>query len=306
MEREVEALLLAGAPGFAVLHDFFHQADIDHEKILILTHDPQLLYALLHLVALHPDDVAALSNYLMEATADRPQSFIRREVFNFVPVFLNHHKGKYPELRERLKNEIDLQIEKGAYYLDKVFLAMRDLGHSSPVPPLAALLDDPQKKEMHPTIIDHLANRGPDGMAALVAFAQEGKNPQLPSLGLALKAIAAKSEGGKTAEFRRFLEHPAPAVRLTALRVYFEFPRDLDDLPLARQFLDSETGLGSKRSFIAALRRRNGHLLDALASEPDRIALAEVRVLVEREAAAAQAQKQRGASPPSVPSPRAR
>ncbi|MCZ6795717.1 MAG: hypothetical protein O7J95_19090, partial [Planctomycetota bacterium] len=163
MFRTLETLLLSGEDGFSVIHQFLHEADLDRPRILTLTHDPQLVFGLLRLVGLHVAEVAELSAYLMDATARRPQSFIRREIFNFLPVFLNHHRGRFPELRRRLEEDIVQQLEMGGDYLYKVSLAIRDLEFQPPVEPLEGILRDPARAENHGTICDYLARGGPDG-----------------------------------------------------------------------------------------------------------------------------------------------
>ena len=61
MSGQMEKLLFAGEKGYKRAHEFFHQCDVEHQKILILTHDLQLTYGLLRLVQFYPDEVVTFA-----------------------------------------------------------------------------------------------------------------------------------------------------------------------------------------------------------------------------------------------------
>ena len=119
MYTAMEKRLLGEEKGHQELLQFFIACDQEHEKILTLTHDSRLVFAMLRLVALYPGETAALCAYMIRNTREQTGSFVRREIYNFLPVFLNYHRGKYPELRQLLKEAIVVQLQKGGDYLSK-------------------------------------------------------------------------------------------------------------------------------------------------------------------------------------------
>ncbi len=299
LSRKLKPLLLSGKEGFAIIYEFLHETDVDREKILTLTHHPLLIHGLLRLVALHPEEVARLSEYLMDATADWPESFIRREIFNFLPVFLNHHKGRFPKLQERLEREIVYQIDHGGEYLYKVFLAMRDLDFHPPATLFLPLLNNPKRREEQAMILDYVSGQGEEGLEVTLHFVRESSDPRHPSIGYALKKIATIDEARKTRALAEFLEHSNTDIRRAATMVFFEFPRELDAMPRALDLLNSENAtFNQKRVFVSILRQKNLEILQTLSNEQEEITSTQVRELV-RQASASQPPKSPGSPSPA-------
>jgi len=269
-----EPLLVRGPEGYAVLHAFFHAADVEHEKILTLTHDPQLLYALLRLTAVHPERIAELSRYLMRVTRDRPQSFIRREIYNFVPVFLKHHEGCFPELWKELEEDMVFQIESGAQYLHKVLYAMRELRFEPPDGAYLKLLESPRGQVAHPPAIAHLAARGPDGLRILAQHVKESKDAASPTVRLALRSIGEKEStndpvlpvGGTPAStiLAPFLVDPRPEVRRAAREGYFSRPRGAEAATRALEYLEAEDDARARTILLSLIRRHSPEMIAVL------------------------------------------
>jgi hypothetical protein len=296
LSREVEKLLLGGQEGFALLHDFFQQADVDHPKIDAITHHPQLIYSMLRVVALHPDEVARFSSYLMKATRDQPQSWLRREYFNFLPVFLLQHPGRYPDLRQDLEDDIVFQIQQGGAFLYKVSLAMRDLDFKPPAEIFLPILEDPEKRESHGLVIQELAARKDEGLRLLRRYIDETKDFKSPTMGAVLEAVA-QLEGAGGGTVAKLLDHEDPSLRGAALFAYFGQPRDDTELPRAIEFLNSTMASpAQKRTFISLLAQRNTDLFDSLfAGAETSIADPQVKEALRRTAAAVARQKARKA-----------
>jgi len=274
LSRELEKHLLRGPEGYAVMHDFFHEADIQHEKIDALTHHPQLIYCILRLVALYPNEVAEASRHLIKATKDRPESWIRRELFNFLPVFILHHPGRYPELRRELEEDIVYQIEMGGAFLYKVSLAMRDLDFRPPVEIFLPLLLDPKKYELHGMVVEHLAGRKEEGLEILCRYLHESRDFKTPTVGAVLSAVMSLEKGlepGKASgRVEKLLEHPDADLRRAAYFVYFEEPRDVAELPRVIDLLNSEScTLLQKRAFITLLAQKSLDLFQVLFEQAD-------------------------------------
>ncbi|HVR74688.1 MAG TPA: hypothetical protein VMT52_10165 [Planctomycetota bacterium] len=280
MSRMLEGLLLAGENGFAVLHDFFHQADVEHEKILTLTHHHQLVFAMLRIVALHPSEVASLSRYLMKVTRDRPGSFIRREIYNFLPVFLKYHQGKFPEVRKDLEEDILFQLEQGGEYLNKVGIAIRDLQFQPPIDTILGFLADPAKRDMHSTLIKHLVSRGDEGVDALVRHVREAKDRRQASVAEALREVAGSGAPGKAGVLEELLRHEDPDLRRAAILAHFSFPRGEESVRLAIDHLNAGGDLGKSRAFLALLRQRNRAFLALLKEHAQEVHAEDVRALL--------------------------
>jgi len=301
MYREMEKLILRREEGWSVLYEFFDAADRDHPKILTLTHDPQLVFAMLRIIARHPDETAGISRYLMQRTKEHPESFIRREIYNFVPVFLNYHRGKYPEVRKDLEEDIVYQLEKGGQYNYKVFLAMRDLDFHPPAEKLYPILHDPANVELHNPLIQYLASRKEEGLKVLVKHITEAPQPTHPSVRAALLALAGMESSGGLEALKAFLEHPNLDLRATACRAFFSYPRGRESLPYAVSFLNSAAVEKQKRVFVTLLLRRNARFLELLRAEAETVQDPAIRELLRAEPAA-RASKENGApSPPEEP-----
>lgn len=280
LSREVEQLVLAGEEGFGRLHQYFHQADLDHQKLLALVHEPLLICSLLRVVALHPDEVAELSRYLMKATQDRPESYIRREIYSFVPVFLNHHRGRYPELRAELEQDILHQLDTGGQYFEKIAIAMRNLGFEVPLERLLKLLEDPSKASLHAQLLSLVVARGDDAVPVLLRLVRETRHPELRSVADALRGIARIDYDRKSKLLDEFLSDSRPQVHRAAVVAYFSFPRDETALPLAFEHLNSGLDDGDFRAFLILLRQRNGAFLKLLKERSDSVVSEERRKLL--------------------------
>ena len=259
-----EPLLLRGPDGFAVLHDFFHAADVDHPKILTLTHDPQLLYGLLRLTAFRPREVAELSRYLMRVTRDRPKSFIRREIYNFVPVFLKHHDGCFPELWKELEQDLVFQIESGADFTNKVLYALRELRFEPPERAWLALLETPGARAAHPPAIAHLAARGADGLRVLARHVKESKDGASPTVRQALRTIGEKETTEEPEILAPFLADSRPEVRRAAREGYLSRPRGAEGAPRALEYLEGEDEPRARTVLLSLIRRNSPEMIAAL------------------------------------------
>ncbi len=282
LSHEFERLLLLGPKGHAVLFDFFHACDLDRPKMLKLTHHPQTVLAMLQVITGHPDEVVKLVYDLLDRTAEIPESFIRREMFNFVPVLLAHHEGKYPKLAERLKEEIELQLRSGGEWMYKTMLAAEILEYEPPVDAFEGILGDLEKRAFHAMIIDHLSGRGADGLEAIYRYVDATPPEGSPAVGRALTKIATLE--GTSDRFARYLHDDRSSVRLAALTIYFREERAGSDVELARDFLESEAPKGMKRALLRVLRRANAALVASLVEARDNLTHAEAREILDAEA----------------------
>ena len=292
MYAELARRLEAGRSGFAEIHEFLHLADLDRPKILDLTHDPVLLYALLRLASTHKQAVADCTRYLLDATRDRHESFIRREVFNFAPVFVNFYPGKFPALRQRVKRGIDRQIELRGDYMYKVLLAIRDLDYAPPPQAFIPYLEDRGQSHGHTLVVNYLVTRGDQGLRALQEFATR-KGVAYPTVPHALRAVSLAAREDARKYLQPFLESEDLATQATAVQAYFEYRRDADDVELALDFLNSAIARTRKQALVRSIRRRSVEALDAIHAFRERIEDPIARADVEKAQAFLEKRRQR-------------
>ena len=284
MYETMRELLLKGEEGYRELLGFFIACDEKHDKILILTHDSRLVYAMLRLVALYPGKTAELCDYLIRNTRDIPGSFVRREIYNFLPVFLNYHRGKHPELRQLLKEDIVFQLKKGGQYLYKVTLAMRDLQFKPPIESMLPILYNLEDPTSHGIVIAHLAGRGDAGLQALIRFVEDTGDGAHRSVGQVLRHIVDLDALGRKGLALPFLEHANPGIRQTATFYYFRHPREPADLERALGYLDSGLTVAQQSLVLGSLKRKSPAIYRALLEDPARVTDEKVRARLEKAA----------------------
>jgi hypothetical protein len=285
MYSTVEEQMLKGQEGFRELLDFFLACDEHHEKILTLTHDPHMVFPLLRLVARYPDQTAELCQYMIRNTRDKPGSFIRREIYNFLPVFLNYHRGRYPGLRQLLKEDIVYQLTRGGKYLYKMSLAMRDLQFKPPIGAMLPILYNLKEPAPHGLVMSHLAGRGEEGLEALVKFVEESGNSSHPSISQVMVYIFKMAESGRKDLAQQFLEHKDPAIRRTATFHYFRYSRELADFQRALGLLNSDVTVAQRILLLGFLKRKSPAIYSRLLEDPSLVTAPKARAKLEKEKA---------------------
>ena len=283
--RTVEGQLQRGEEGFRELLGFFIACDDEHEKILTLVHDPHTVFPLLRLVARYPDQTAELCRYMIRNTRDNPASFIRREIYNFLPVFLNYHRGRYPELRQLLKEDMVYQMTKGGEYLYKMSLAMRDLQFKPPIGAMLPILYNLKKPAPHGLVMSHLAGRGEEGLKALVKFVEESGNSSHPSVSQVLIYIFKIAESGRKELAQQFLEHKDPAIRRTATFHYFRYSREVAEFQRALELLNSDVTVAQRILLLGFLKRKSPAIYTKLLEDPSLVTAPKARAKLEKEKA---------------------
>mgnify|MGYP001157195768 CR=1 FL=1 len=281
----VEGQMLKGQEGFRELLGFFLACDAQREKILTLTHDPHMVFPLLRLVARYPDQTAGLCQYMIRNTRDKPGSFIRREIYNFLPVFLNYHRGRYPELRQLLKEDIVYQLTRGGKYLYKMSLAMRDLQFKPPIGAMLPILYNLKEPASHGLVMSHLAGRGEEGLEALVKFVEESGNSSHPSVSQVMVYIFKIAESGRKDLAQQFLEHKDPAIRRTATFHYFRYPRAPAEFQRALDLLNSDVTVAQRILLLGQLKGKSPAIYTKLLEDPSRVTAPRARAKLEKEKA---------------------
>ena len=292
MYTAMEKRLLGEEKGHRELLQFFIACDQEHEKILTLTHDSRLVFAMLRLVALYPGETAAFCAYMIHNTREQTGSFVRREVYNFLPVFLNYHRGKYPELRQLLKEDIVFQLQKGGDYLYKLMLAMRDLQFKPPVDSMLPILYSEEKRSLHGAVLSHLAGRGDEGLQEMIKFVEEGGDGLQQGVSQALKHIVDLDAAGRKGLALRFVGHKNPAIRKAATFYYFGHPREPADFERALGYLNSEVTVAQQTLILGKLKRNSPAIYQQLIKESGKVRAEKAKAILEK--AAARAKKEAG------------
>ncbi len=292
MYTAMEKRLLGGEKGHRELLQFFIACDQGDEKILTLTHDSRLVFAMLRLVALYPGETATLCAYMIRNTREQTGSFVRREVYNFLPVFLNYHRGKYPELRQLLKEDIVFQLQKGGDYLYKLMLAMRDLQFKPPVEAMLPILYSEEKRSLHGAVLSHLAGRGDEGLQAMIKFVEEGGDGLQQGVSQALKHIVDLDAAGRKGLALRFVGHKNPTIRKAATFYYFGHPREPADFERALGYLNSEVTVAQQTLILGKLKRNSPAIYQQLIKESGKVRAEKAKAILEK--AAARAKKEAG------------
>ena len=270
MTKDIETLLFAGEKGFAVIREFLHECDVDRPKMLDLTHHPQMLFAMLRCTALFPDRIVEMSRYLMRVTRPTPGSFIRREIFNFVPVFLGFHEGRYPELRRELIAEIDFQFENGGAWIGKLLIANEDLSYTPPLSSVMKTIEKPHDPPDRDFAIKYVGSRGSEGLDALAAWVNG--TPEVNSnLAQAMRMVADDDAKSGANRYATFFEHVDENIRDAATIIYFEFPRELDSLQRVIEFLNSAANDRKKSRLLQNVRYRSPEVFAGLREEAENL-----------------------------------
>ena len=280
MSIEIEKLLHAGRTGWEVIYKFFDRCDKEDPKILTLAHDAQLTYGLVRVVHLFPRKTGEFIAYLMKATESQKDSFIRREIFNFLPQFLRFHEGEFSTLRENLTTQLDLQLEAGGEYLYKTLLAIDKLGYSPPVEKFVPILNNPAVMTSHNMAIEHLAKQGEEGVKALGGYLASVTDFNKPTPRTALRVIADLETVTARQIIQTYLKSPHPVTRESAVVAYFIKKRDVVDSHHALAYLNSNAEFRRKRSFVRRIARSNKDILSELQSNPAKLLLDDVRAMV--------------------------
>ncbi len=291
LEDATLELLLAGETGWKVLHGFFQQCDIEREKIIALTHDKAFVYPFLRIVAREPDVVAKFCVYLLKATRETTASFVRRELYNFVPVFLNFHKGRYVELKEAIQDDIVYQLAQGGDWIYKISLALPNLRFDPSVEAYLPCLLDPERARDHDTAIRLMLRHGDKGLQALMKFFDsKAKSPRTISVAVGHVMKLEKDKKGSP-HVAQLLADEDPVVKRSAYINYFVYPRGEEDVPLVLSFLNSDVEVKFRQIFLGNLRSKNPDVMIAVAPRSSEITDEDLRNLVERYARNAREQR---------------
>ena len=281
LKRELEKFLTRGEEGFLVLYDFLRYLDRNRRTGKLFVIDYRNAFGLMHLAMLHDVELARFSHYYLIATRDEPRSYMREQLYAFVPVFLKFYAGRFPDLESAFRADIRRRLTGRKRNLTLLFGAMKTLGFYPEIDLIRPLLEEASDYQHVTLLLRHLAERDDEQAAeAIVRFIQRKNDFSAHQVRLGMRTLAGmKAERAQRAVTRYMSGRIRQAVG-PAMSAYFSFPRDPESSTWVFKYLNSDAELKTKRRFLILLRRSNAAVFDVILEHRDRIVSDQVRKAV--------------------------
>ena len=281
--RELQKFLTAGDKGRAILYDVLRFLDIERNRATALTGNYQLAFGLVHIAMLHPVELAEFVHYYLVAPEGDGPSFMRQKMYDFIPVFLRFHKGRFPDLESDFEGDLLARLNRRSKDLRRLFAAMNRLDIRPPIATVERLLAGASTYLDRNTLMEHLAARNDrEAVAVLTRAIHRTSDSRGSDLAAALRALATMNVAEANAALGRYLASDDVRVLTLAMTAYFSVSRDESAVRLALRFLNSSASLKDKRRLVLRLRSSNGEILAAVAARRSELADKAVRDLIRR------------------------
>ena len=276
--REMERLMAKGDPGHAALQGFLHALDKDAQLGSRLIGKYVIAFALMHLAMLQEEGLARMAHAYFAATRTANRTRIRSHLYNFLPVFLEFHRGRFPDLERDMKAEIFQLVRAGDKRVRTLLTAATWLDYYPPIEVLEERLEAARDFQAHSALIGHLESRDDkDAVRVLRRFVIKNMHLRGGAVSQALVSLARMSEPAAEAVFKELTWTKDAVAYSKAVRAQFSVPRNDGYTPEARRYLNSQVKFGDKKSFIIQLRTSNPAILAELRKTIDQISSEEVR-----------------------------
>ena len=279
--REMEKLMSEGDKGHATLQDFLHALDKNAELGKKLAARYDLAFALTHLAMRQEEGLARMAHSYLGATGKTTRTVLRGYLHNFLPVFLQFHLGRFPDLEQDLRDEVLRLLRAGDKRLRQLFDAGEALGYFPPVEIVKRRLAAATDFQEHAALISHLGARDDkESVKILRGFAVKNMRIYGGAVSQALITLARMSDPEVERVFRELTWTKDAFIYAKAIRAYFAIPRHDGFVPEARRYLNSRVGFSDKKLFINQLRRINTGILEELRATVGQLSSQEVRDFV--------------------------
>ena len=276
--REMEKLMAKGDQGHAALQGFLHALDKDARLGSRLTGKYDIAFALMHLAMLQEEGLARMAHAYFASTRTTSRTLVRSHLYNFFPVFLEFHRGRFPDLERDMKAEIFQLVRSGDKRVRTLLTAATWLDYYPAIEVLEERLEAARDFQSHSALILHLESRDDkDAVRVLRRFAIKNMHIRGGAVSQALVALARMSEPAAEAVFKELTWTKDAVAYSKAVRAQFSVPRNDGYTPEARRYLNSQVKFGDKKSFIIRLRTSNPAILAELRKTIDQISSEEVR-----------------------------
>ncbi len=276
--REMEKMMAKGDQGHAALQGFLHALDKDARLGSRLTGKYDIAFALMHLAMLQEEGLARMAHAYFASTRTTNRTLVRSHLYNFFPVFLEFHRGRFPDLERDMKAEIFQLVRSGDKRVRTLLTAATWLDYYPAIEVLEERLEAARDFQSHSALILHLESRDDkDAVRVLRRFAIKNMHIRGGAVSQALVALARMSEPAAEAVFKELTWTKDAVAYSKAVRAQFSVPRNDGYTPEARRYLNSQVKFGDKKSFIIRLRTSNPAILAELRKTIDQISSEEVR-----------------------------
>jgi hypothetical protein len=276
--REMEKLMEEGDQGHAALQGFLHALDKDAQLGSRLTGKYDIAFALMHLAMLQEEGLARMAHAYFASTRTTNRTLVRSHLYNFLPVFLEFHRGRFPDLERDMKAEIFQLVRAGDKRVRTLLTAATWLDYYPAIEVLEERLEAARDFHAHSALILHLESRDDkDAVRVLRRFVIKNMHIRGGAVGQALVSLARMSEPAAEAVFKELTWTKDAVAYSKAVRAQFSVPRNEGYTPEARRYLNSQVKFGDKKSFIIQLRSSNPAILAELRKTIDQISSEEVR-----------------------------
>lgn len=270
--------MAAGDKGHAVLQDLLQAFDKDPPLAKRLVGRYDLAFALMHLAMLQEEGSARLAHSYFNATRKTTRTVLRGYLYTFLPVFLEFHRDRFPDLEQGLIAEILQLVRGGDKRLRLLCTAAESLGYFLPIDVMEERLSQATDFQAHSALLLHLGARDDkDAVRVLRDFAVKNLRSYGGASSQALVTLARMSVPEVEKVFRELTWTKDSFTYSKAIRAYFAVPRHEGFVPEARRYLNSKVGFSEKKLFINQLRRVNMVILDGLRVQAEQITPDEVR-----------------------------
>ena len=275
---EMEKLMAEGDKGHAALQGFLHALDKDAQLGSRLTGKYDIAFALMHLAMLQEEGLARMAHAYFASTRTANRTLVRSHLYNFLPVFLEFHRGRFPDLERDMKAEIFQLVRAGDKRVRTLLTAATWLDYHPAIEVVEERLEAARDFQAHSALILHLESRNDkDAVRVLRRFVIKNMHIRGGAVGQALVSLARMSEPAAEAVFKELTWTKDAVAYSKAVRAQFSVPRNEGYTPEARRYLNSQVKFGDKKSFIIQLRTANPAILAELRKTIDQLQSEEVR-----------------------------
>ncbi|MBI4605203.1 MAG: hypothetical protein HY721_24830, partial [Planctomycetes bacterium] len=293
LARELEMLLEQGEAGYPALYDFFMALPSLGPKLVWLTTQDALAYALVDLVARHEDEAGKLAQYLLAATdvdagagaAAGPAGPAREVIVELGPIFVRFHKGRFPDLEDDLRHEYLKRFEAFEAEPQAILEKLELLDGVPPLETVERLLRKASNYNEITPLVMHLERRNDDASAQVLDRVLDAERRfQEPKADHILLGLARMAAPAAQKALTKYMQLPrSMQARRAAYLAYFSVPRGSRSVNVALGYLNSGANLRDVSTFLRRLHQANPEILGELKERLDWVGTPQVKELVLRD-----------------------
>ena len=273
LAAEIEKHLRADDPlrkggSFAVLFDFFHHLDQHPREAVLVYADFNVAFAMMNMVMRNEERIGRFAHYLLYATLPSPEAPSRRLLYGYLPLFLQFHEGRFPDLREALFEDIDRQLSLRKMSLRVVFDAMPRVGYFPEIEKVQKLLLGSESLRDAQIVLEHLVWRDDDDAALVVSrYIEKLQDYRRPRAEIAMGALVRITSDTAQRGFALLMSGRIAETVGPATRVYIPVRRAFSAAFRAPPLPHASHSVAPQLSFLPTPPRPDAHIVEALATK---------------------------------------